>query len=69
MKLLFAFGIGWGLRGGKEQCIMEIKHINHGEFEENNPYSGYTWYSLDCFVDKTHKFMGTQNYVRDMRVK
>lgn len=68
MKLLLCNGLGWGIRGGKEQTFLEIKHVAFGQFDEGHEFYGCDWYGYDNLTDKSHKLSTTNGIVRKMQV-
>ena len=55
MKILFGCGAKFGFRGYKEHVFLELRHVRKGEFEEDHPMEGITYYGFGGFKDKTHK--------------
>ena len=68
IKLLFANGMGYGLRGLSEHKSLEVSHISKGVLESNNEYAGMPWYGYDDFTDKSHKLSTTNSWVRKHKV-
>ena len=70
IKLLFANGMGWGLRGSSEYAMLEIKkNIVHGVFEQScEQFAGMEWYGYDNLVDKSQKLSTKNGWVRDYKV-
>ena len=49
IKLLFANGMGWGLRGAMEHAKLAVMHVVSGKIEEAHEYKGLPWYAYENF--------------------
>ena len=68
IKLLFANGMGWGLRGSSEHANLKISNVAQGELEERHEYAGMKWFGYDNLIDKSCKLSTTNSWVRDYKV-
>ena len=68
IKLLFANGMGWGLRGSTEHSKLKIMHVTKGVLEDRHEYAGLPWYGYDMLTDKSHKLSTTNSWVREYKV-
>ena len=69
IKLLFANGMGWGLRGATEHAKLQTMHISKGIIEERHEFAGMVLYGYDGLQDKSCKLSTTNSWVRDYKVK
>ena len=68
IKLLFANGMGWGLRGATEHSKLEVMHVAKGYLEERHQYAGMPWLGYDHLTDKSHVLSTRNGWVREYKV-